>query len=388
MALPKFALGREEKIYAVPETTYGAAASAAAAGNALKFKECAFNKTEDRVYREDKRATRSFQETIVRRVNSDWSVKGYLLPSGAAGTAPDGWDDLLEYALGTETIVPATSVAYTLAKEFEKSLTIHRAVGNSLADAVFSEMYLGCVANVVQFQLSGQDETMISISGFAADMLRAGTGTIDTDDGTTITFDNAGEAHEFDTGAYVDADSEAGLLISDVDTGANTIDVASHTGQANGERVGPSACVLGQTFVSTAVPVSGILGSCTLEGSSLDIISAEINIDNGAQPHNDKYGSNKTTSFHRGNRTVTGSISLRLNETNFQTVAKSRRSSTVALVLVSGTAAGSIATFSLPTVIVDFSPIPAVPVDDIIVNLPFKAYATSSGEDEFSLTLT
>lgn len=383
-----FGLGREEKLYVVPEASYGSAASAPAASNAVKFKEFSLSQTEERVYREDKRGTRSYQETIPRRKSVEWSLTGYLLPSGAAGTAPDGWDDVFESAFGTETINASTSVVYTLAKEFSKPLTLHRAVGHSLSTAVFSEMARGAVVNQITFNLSGVEEAMVQVSGFAADVLRAGKGTINTDSGTVVNFTGTGEAHNFDAGMYVDIDSINDSLISAVNTTANTITVGSHSAQSNGEFVVPSACIKGQTFTSTAVPVSGILGSCTLESASTEILAATITIDNGAKPHNDVYGTDKNTSFHLGNRTVTGSITVRLDDANFQKIAKSRRSSKIALSLVSGTTAGSIATFTLGNVVVEYTPIQMVAVDDVTVTLPFKAYATSSGEDEISLTLT
>lgn len=387
MTLPIYAFGRQEKLYAVPETTYGAAASAPAAGNAVRFLEASFAQSEDRIPRSDKRGTRSLLETIVQRLSVQWSVRGYLLPSGAAGTAPDGWDDIFEAGFGTETINASTNVIYSLAKEFEKTLTFHRAFGSSLTDASLAEMVRGGVVNQLQFTLSGSEPAMVSASGFAADILRAGRGTINTDSGTVINFSGTGEAHNFDAGQYVDIDSVTDQLISSVSTGANTITVPSHSAQSNGEFVAPSACIKGQTFTSTAVPISGILGSCSLEGTTLTIKGAEINLNNGAVAHNDHYGTNKTDGYHQGNRSVEGSIRVRLDASNFNRVAKTRRSTKIALSLVSGTVAGSIATFALSNVIVDYTPIPSNAEGDIEVNLPFKAYG-SSGEDELTLTLT
>jgi hypothetical protein len=386
-ALPKYALGREEKVFVVPETTYGAAASAPAGTDAIRFRTMGLTQKEDRVQRDDHRATRSYLATIVRRLSTEWNLHGYLLPSGAAGTAPDGWDVIFKAAFGTETVNAATSVVYTLAKEFERTFTMHRGIGRAAASSIFSEMARGCVVDKLSFALSSQDEAQVTASGFAADVLRAGTSlTVGTDTGTSFAV-TSGEGHNFDAGTYIDIGSAAGVLISAVNTGTDTLTVASHSVQSSGSIVSPSACNTSETYVSTSAPISGILGSCTYDGGALEIISANVDLVNAAKPHNDKYGANKNTSFHLGNRMVTGSINMRLHEDNFLTVAKTRRSSTIALTLVAGTTAGSIATFSLPTVVVDYSMVPSVAADDIIVSLPFIAYG-SSGEDELSLTFT
>lgn len=382
--LPKYALGREEKAFVVPETTYGAAASAPAGGNAIRFKTLSLSEKEDRVQREDKRTTRSYLATIVRRLSVDWSISGYLLPSGAAGTAPDGWDDILESAFGTETVNGGTSVVYTLAKEFEKTLTLHRGVGATSTTSIFSEMARGCVVNKLTINLSGADEAMVTASGFASDVLRAGTSLVVTDDGTAVAV-TAGEGSSFDAGAYIDIDAAADVLISSIST--DTLTTVAHTAQTAGDVISPSACNKAQTFTSTAIPISGILGSASWGGSTLEIISAVIDLDNGAKAHNDKYGANKTTSFHQGNRKVSGSITIRLHENNFNTISKLKGITSIAVSLVAGTTAGSIATFAMPVVIPDYTAIPSTPVDDIIVTIPFIAYG-SSGDDELSLTLT
>lgn len=378
------AVGREEKLFAVTESAYGAAAAAAAAGNAVRFRTLNIDQKIERIQRDDKRSTRSYLETVVRRKSVAWSISGYLLPGGALGTAPDGWDDILEAGFGIETVNASTSVVYTLAKEFSNSVTLHRAVGAAAATDVFSEMVRGCVVDRLSFTLGGNTETMITASGFGADVLRAGTSTVNTDSGTSLVV-ASGDGTKFDAGMYIDVDVISGVLISAVST--DTLTVASHTAQSNGELVSPSACNQSQTFTSTAHPISGILGSASIGGSSHAIISAQIDLDNGAKGHNDRFGSDKVNDYHFGNRRVSGSVVIRLDSTTFNTVAKTKNATTQALSLVSGTTAGSIATFTLGQVMFDYSMIPSNPVDDILVTLPFIAYG-SSGEDELSLTLT
>lgn len=384
--LPIYALGREERAFVVPESTsaYGTAASLCGSGNAIRFKTIGINKKEDRKVRDDRKATRSPLATIVGRSNVDWSLGGYLLPSGAAGTGPDGWDDILKAAFGTQTLTGGVSAAYTLAKEYQNSFTLWRAFGNSATYALLSEMATGCVVQKLAFNLSSTDEAMISASGFAADVIRAGTSLSTTNATSTTLGVTTGDGSKFDAGCYVDVDADAGLLVSAVS--GDNLTVPS-TAMATNDAVVPSACTVSQTFVSTAVPISGILGSASLASASFELISAQIDIDTGAKPHNDKYGTALNTSYHFGTRLVTGSLQMRLSANNLLALAKCKSTSTRALSLVAGTAAGSIATFTLGQVIIDYTPIPSAPSDDIIVTLPFTAYG-SSGEDEISLTLT
>lgn len=383
-----FALGRREKLYALIETTYGTTPSLAAATNALRHINSSFTQTIDRVPREDKRNTRSLLQRIQRRKNVTWSCDGYLLPSGAAGTPPDGWDDLLEAVFGTETISAGTSVTYSLAKEFKKSLSLFRSNGQASGDAVMSYLVRGAVPQTVNFSLSGSDEARISISGFGADLLSAGKSLIDTDDGDDIVLKGANHAKMFSVGQYIDIVGGAtGLEILAINEGTNTLTVDNHVAGSEDDVIIPSIVAVAETYVATASPISGVLGSFTMDSSSFDIISADITLDNGAAPHNDIYGTEKTTNFHLNNRSVTGSITFRVDDVNFLDLARTKDNFQRDLALVSGTTAGAIATFNLNTVNFDFTNANASGAEDVQVTVPFVALG-SSGEDELELVLT
>lgn len=383
-AQPKYALGREHKIYVQAETTYGAAAAAAAATDALRFRTASFSQKEDRVTRGDRRPTRSAMKRIVRRMDVDWQINGYLMPGGALGVAPDGWDAILAAAFGTETINASTSVVYTLAKEFEKSLTFHSVYGNALSVGVLGEMIRGAVVSQLQFSFSGAEETMITATGFAADSLRAGKSLVVSDNGTVVNV-TAGDGAKFQAGQYIDVGTARNVLISSISTDALTC--AAHAAGTLNDVVAPAACVTSATYVSTADAISGILGSCTLGGSAFEIVSGSITLDTGAAKHNDKFGSNKTNGFHQNNRDVKVSLTFRLNEDNFLALSKCRDITTRALTIVSGTTAGLIATFSLPAVEFNLQALPSTPDSDLLVTIEGVALG-SSGEDEISLTLT
>lgn len=381
------ALGRNEKVYSVLESTYGTPASNAAAANAARILGSTFNKTMDRAPREDRRNTRSLLERIERRSSVDWSLEGYLLSGNAAGTPPDGWDDILECLFGTETINGGTSVVYSLAKEFSKSLTLHRANGQAAAEAVYGYMITGAVPQTATFSLSGQDEAKISVAGFGADLLSAGVDAISTDDGDDIVLAGTNASRMFDVSQYIDIVGGAtGLQILSINHSTNTLTVDNHTPGSPAAVIIPSAVALGQTFTS-ASPISGILGSASLDSTAFMIIAAEIVLDNAPQPHNDKYGSRITSDFHLSNRSVTGSITFRVDDASYIDLARSAFNLQRDLQLVAGTAAGSIATFDLNTVNFDFTSANVSGAEDIQVTVPFVALG-SSGEDELTLTFT
>lgn len=381
-----FAVQREEKAFITEETSFGVIPSAPASGEAIRFMEIVVNKSEDRPFRRDKRNSRSYLDIITMRKSVSWSIRGYLLPGGAAGTAPDGWDSILEAAFGTETINGGVSVVYNVTKEFEKSFTLTRAYGNALAYAVGAEAVRGCVPQTVTFNLSGNEPAMIEVSGVAADVLHASKGTISADSGTVVTL-GTGEAKGYDVGMYVNIDSIADHVISALDESAHTITVAAHAAQTPGEFVVPAAVVKSQTFGASAKPIGGILGSCSLDATAFSIISAQVVLNNNPNIHNDKYGTDKASGFSMHNREVTGSITFRVTHSNFYDLVKSKSGSLRDLQLVAGTTAGLIATFDLNTVVFDLTPIPSGEEGDLIVTMPFRALG-SSGEDELTLTFT
>lgn len=377
------ALGREEKLYAVPEVTFGTAVQPVA-GDAVRFKSLQFGMNQVQVNRDDRRATRSYLAKVVRRKDATWSASGYLLPSGAAGTAPDGWDALLKAGFGTEALSGGVSAAYTLLKENTKSLSLHRAIGYAAATDIAAETMRGCVVNQLQFKLSGQDEALITASGMGKDVLRAGVTTIVSDSGTAVAV-ASGKGPLFDAGMYVDVGATSAVLINSVAT--DTLTCASHGAGSNGNAISPTICNTSQTFTSTAVPVAGILGSVTLDSASFTVVTAEITLQNGVQMHNDTFGYDSAQSFHLNERTVNGNIAFRLTDANALNIFKTKSFGNSSLTLVCGTTAGSIATFSLPIVRFDYAAIQIGGAQDIIVTMPFQALG-SSGEDELSLTFT
>jgi len=382
--LPRFALGREEKVFIKSEAAYGVIDGMPAGTDAVRHRELTFEQTEERVMRDDKRPTRSFLEQIVRRKSSQFSLGGYLLPSGAAGTPTNGWHAILDALFGDNTVVGGTSVTYSLLKEFSKSFTLHRAIGNGAANAVLAESMRGSVISEATFNFSGEDETTITASGFGADILRAGRSLVVTDSGTVIGV-TAGQGPKFDVGQFIDAGAQTDLLISAITN--DNLTVQSHPAATAADPVVPSLCRLASTFQADSRPISGILGTSLYDATPFRIISAQVSINNNVQMHNDRYGLNRADGFHISNRNVEGQLVVRLTDINTLEVFKTRSNVKVPLSLTAGTAAGSIFTFIMPGVIFDYSNVPSDVAEDLQVTLPFKAFG-GSGEDEILLAMT
>jgi hypothetical protein len=293
-----------------------------------------------------------------------------------------GWRVLLEHVFGEEVVTGGTDVAYNLQKEFSKSFSLHRGIGNG-DNANFAELMRGCVSSEATFSLTGENETLVTLTGFGADVLRAGRTQVVSDTGTVVTV-TEGHGEKFDVGMFIDVGDQTGLLISAI-TG-DELTVPAHTATSAADPVVPSICTISQTFQADSKPVSGILGSVELAEEQFEVISAELTVNNNVQMHNDRYGLDKADGFHLSNRSVEGSITIRLNDANVLEVFKTRANEETDLELVVGTAPGSIFEFNLPHVNFEYTAIPGVEVEDMQVTLPFMGMG-DDGEDELSLVM-
>jgi len=160
--IPDIALGADELLYVSLETTYGVWKRPVAA-DGVRVKEINFGRDQERVTRDDKLGTRSHTERIKRKKTVEWTVRAYLVPSGVdpsvTATPPD-IGDLLKALFGAETVNAGTDVTYSLVRDQDISLSLHR------IDDHFAESLTGCVPNNATFRWSGTDEPEVEFSGF------------------------------------------------------------------------------------------------------------------------------------------------------------------------------------------------------------------------------
>lgn len=151
-----FSLSRNERAYAVVESTYGTVPSIVAA-DAFKFKKLVLTPSVADLVREDKTGTRSRPAGIGGRRSASGSVSMNLAPSGTAGTAPD-IDPLLQSLFGAAPTVSAgVSVTYALADTIKSfSLASFRT-----PSTVMQRIAAGSVVTAATFNL-GQDIADVS----------------------------------------------------------------------------------------------------------------------------------------------------------------------------------------------------------------------------------
>jgi hypothetical protein len=154
-----FALSRNERVYLAKETVFGQAA-ALSGTDACRHIRCTLTPEVQMLVRPDKTGSRTATPGISGRRSGRWSLEMSLAASGTPGVVPD-CDPLLVALFGAEaTVVPDTSVTYTLSDAI-KTFTLGR---YRTPASVMQQLAVGCVVNEATFQL-GQDVATWSASG-------------------------------------------------------------------------------------------------------------------------------------------------------------------------------------------------------------------------------
>lgn len=389
----KHALGRNQRFYAVPETTFGTFVKPTGA-NALKVLTSTVEFGQERVERNDARQTRSWLERITRRKTVGWSLEKFLLPSGTADVPPDD-GPLLKAALGVETINGGTSVVYSLAAAQAAlgSLTLVRELNGVLMEAI-----VGAWVEAMTISISGGEEPKISFEGGAADHI--GTGATGIVNGAQAALDtaielNPGKAAAYDVGsvvafvdaagAVVDDNAGAGFEVTNVDDAGDilTISPGLVNPLAGGERTIPFV----PTEVTAGSAIAGIVGDLQLDSVSLPVTAAEVSVTNNNKALNDEAFQDKVTDYFPQNRDVVGSLTVRARRDEIAELGERKKFTVRDLDIVFGSGAGTTWSLDLPTIEMDFSAVEVPESEEASFSLPFRSLG-ASGEDEFTLTQT
>ena len=154
-----YGIGRDEKLFVMEEVNYGDVI-VPTAPDQVKMLSSALTFAQERADRIDKRCTRSMLERYTKRITSEWTASGYLLPYGAAGSKPN-LNLLYKHGFGVETVTPATSVAYSLIRDRPVGivglnllrssfllLALHKKYGLSILYSPFSLSFLISSSNL------------------------------------------------------------------------------------------------------------------------------------------------------------------------------------------------------------------------------------------------
>lgn len=376
----KHALGRNLQFFTSEESTYGTFVQAAAA-DAVKTLTTSMEFSQERVDRADARSTRSTQERITRRIEATWSAETYVVPSGAAGTAPD-CRTLIKSAMGAETINGGTSAVYSLTDtQAMTSMTLLRE-----SSEVLSQRMNGCYTEEMTISGSGGEEPRISFSGTGINVVNTGTSTA-TNAGSSTTGPcnvTASEGENFAANSLVQF--SGGTIAEVASVSGDVLTFSATESWSSSETIKP---FVPASPTTAGNPINGITGSITLAGNSdLPITAFEITLTNNIKLINDEAFTDKGTDFVPGFRNVTGSLTVRARKDQIIELNKRKSFGTRDIAIVLGATAGNILTIDMNQVEFGFSPVEIPEAEEATFTLPFTALGTTAGADELTLTFT
>lgn len=375
----KHALGRNLNFFTSEESTYGTFVQAAA-DDAVKTLSTSMEFSQERVDRADARSTRSTLERITRRIEATWSAESYVLPSGAAGTAPD-CRTLIKSAMGAETVA-VSSVTYSLTDtQAMTSMTLLRE-----SSEVLSQRMNGCYTEEMTISGSGGEEPRISFSGTGINVVNTGTSAA-TNGGSSTTGPCNVTANEGENFAANSLVKFSGGTIAEVDSvSGDVLTFKDSESWASSETIIP---FIPSNPTTAGNPINGITGSITVAGNSdMPITAFEITLTNNIKFINDEAFTDKGTDFVPGFRNVTGSLTVRARKDQIIELNKRKSFSTRDIAIVLGSTAGSILTIDMNQVEFGFSAVEIPEAEEATFTLPFTALGTSAGADELTLTFT
>ena len=375
----KHALGRNLNFFTSEESTYGTFVQAAA-DDAVKTLSTSMEFSQERVDRADARSTRSTLERITRRIEATWSAESYVLPSGAAGTAPD-CRTLIKSAMGAETVA-GSSVTYSLTDtQAMTSMTLLRE-----SSEVLSQRMNGCYTEEMTISGSGGEEPRISFSGTGINVVNTGTSAA-TNGGSSTTGPCNVTANEGENFAANSLVKFSGGTIAEVDSvSGDVLTFKDSESWTSSETIIP---FIPSNPTTQGNPINGITGSITVAGNSdMPITAFEITLTNNIKFINDEAFTDKGTDFVPGFRNVTGSLTVRARKDQIIELNKRKSFSTRDIAIVLGSTAGSILTIDMNQVEFGFSAVEIPEAEEATFTLPFTALGTTAGADELTLTFT
>lgn len=329
--------------------------------------------------------SRSVLATFQDRIPAGtFSIPTYARPSGTAGSVPSA-DALLEAAFGTKTVVPSTSVTYSLAKLLPTvSIWIKK------DHTVFFAR--GATVNEISQQISGKGAMAMAFSGAFMAMGWCGTDQLDgalTGATTATASVKVDDAKKYTIGGRIqigsDDNSGAGYEITAVNTTTNvlTVSPAVDTDQDDNATVAPYL----PTGSAIGSPMENRKVSVTVAGVAAKLKSFSLTKSEGIGYIEDEVSTDDYPSdYAEGKRKLSGKLGLYFRTDDLKYFYDALQGTLQAIVVTADNGAGNIITATLghcrlkvPTVT---SAAPTVALD-----IDYTAQA-SSGEDEMTLAFT
>lgn len=291
------ALDRESKAWIVKETSFATEVKPQAANQAFLASEVSPKQQLGFIEDQQRRNTYSQLSRFAGRYEPGTAELAiYVKPSGSLGVAPEA-NEFLEGAFGREVVTASTKVEYFLQRTSDAivSYTVWILQGH------FLYRLLGTIIDKARFPLKA-DNSHEALSQMIASLIFSELRWTGTDTanaaigGTASTSLTVSDAKKFTLGSYiqkraassgvVDDNSGAGYQVTAINYSTNVLTISP--GIANvavGDFIEPWRPA---ATAEVGAPVHGRLGSCTLGGVSMPIVSGEISLENNFKMLNEE----------------------------------------------------------------------------------------------------
>lgn len=376
--IPTQAIGRKQSGLLLAESAIGAISGDLTGGDRFDFLSLSVDPTREKIERVDKRQTPNIAEVVKGKRSATWAFEAYLL-NAAAGVAPDT-DKVFQGASLAGTVDAGVSITYAPSA----TLTPFALLDD---EEVVSKLAHGCVTQELSIAFDGTDLTKISASGIASYAVKTGTSTLSGNEAAGQTDLSVTSESAFNVGSYIqvgaDNNSGDGYRVTAAATGQITVTPALVTGASSGDAVGPVMPVIS----TTGTPISGILGSCTVGGDTVEIMSGSVTISNEFGSQQDKFGvQSYDVAPVLTDRRVTFEMTLYGKRANFLKWAQDDAVTTTAIVVNIGDTAPNRCQISMPYSVLEVNSTEVPETEFVTFTLSGKAMK-SSGNDEISIKL-
>lgn len=274
---PSWGIGRAGRALLGPEDSFETISTLTETGaKAVSLLSGGVTRTQERIERTDRRAYAGISERITGKKAYNWNLEAYAM-CAAAGVAPP-LQRVFLMAGWSETVDSGVSVTYApsiTATDWDSGYILFDAENISmLAQGAYTEEF--------SFSFDGSGPAKMTGSGIASQAYMTGTTTLSGDEVANQTVLSVAEAEYFEAGGWVqvgaDTNSGAGYKVVSVDTSLNTITIDSPglaTGASSGDTVAP---IFPTITAPTGTPISGNLGTITVGGVSMAVMSGSITV--------------------------------------------------------------------------------------------------------------
>jgi len=282
------AVDRESLGWIKEETAFATEVKPAAANQFLVAGEGSINQQIGFIEDAQRRNTYSQLRRFAGRFNpGEARLPIYIKPSGTVDVPPEG-SEFLKGLLGRESISAGVSVSYLLQRVVDvlPSHTLWLKQGG------FVYRCLGLIVNAGRFPLRADNSPeAVSQAAFEcmfAELRWTGTDTANETISTIQTDLTVVDAKKFTVGSYIqkrdqssgaiDNNTDAGFQVTAVNYSTNVLTISPGITNTNiGDYIEPWTPAVA---AEVGVPIHGRLGSCTLGGANLPLVSGEIALDN------------------------------------------------------------------------------------------------------------